>query len=198
MAGNGSLVEAGEECRELGNLPVRVHPSGAPTSLYTMFAEPPICFVRRYPLGKEFDAEKANYPGVSRDSKGVAIGIRQKILHKDRVCGGWIEWTQGLTPRDHLEMRLDREAIERQQKFQADERERADARYAIELQRADDRARRSEKVTRHGQWLQFASVLIALGVAVIAFLTFRSRGNPEPIVVEVEMQPATPHAASQP
>ena len=189
MAGDGALVEAGEECRELGNLPVRVHPTGAPTSLYTMFSELPICFVRRYPLGDEFVAEKKNYPGVSRDSKGVAIGIRKEVIQRERTCEKWTKWTQGFTPRDHLEMLLNEESLDRQRKFQAEERLRADQRYERELKRGDERDARANKNAKVGQWISFASVVVAVTALLIGIWNNKSKDAHDPITVNVQLQP---------
>lgn len=93
---NGELLEADDEYRRFAKI-LTINPFGNEfRPRHTQF---PICFAM-IDLREELDKERQN----GNDDKGCTWNV----IHKDRNCGEFTKWRQGLNPKEHREM-LDRQ-----------------------------------------------------------------------------------------
>jgi hypothetical protein len=88
-----SLGEAESDYRETGAMSDRAA---------QIYRNLPICFARAANLLQEYERTCNERPG---GISGPAAVIKF-VLHKPRTCTEHIEWQQGFTPKEHLEMKM--------------------------------------------------------------------------------------------
>ena len=111
-----------------------------------VYIDRPLCFANV----PEFDTELGAF-GDSSVGRPEILLKADAVIHRERECGAFTKWQPGHTPKEHQEMLLNAETIERQERYRIEQVERDHVYQEEQRQKDRDAQERRDKEQRDWQ-----------------------------------------------
>ncbi|MEK6261313.1 MAG: hypothetical protein AABP62_22155 [Planctomycetota bacterium] len=163
-----NIIDVDFKTRTEGKVPTYEYGVGTGyTLLIPIYKDGPICFRLVCDMMQD-----------GRDAKSSEDFLR--IINTERHCGMFVQWQQGFSPREHMEMDMQSRLLADQQVWQAEQAKLADSRHAESMKIATD----SAKTAMRGAYLGAGAAIVSTLLAALLAALFV---NQPPPVINVQL-----------
>lgn len=163
------------KCSECGYLSWR-SPSGfeevdeSNRGRFTIQSRPPLCFLREPSFAEERSI-------IRKTEELYDPNMIDGLIHRERECDSFTVWSQGFTPKEHLEMSFMQKLREMESARDASRQEWQERVFSQQADRDEKWRKEDRDATRRNTWIAFAGLAIAAISPVASH--FLQRFSPE-------------------